>query len=87
MRQLAHDVIRQALGKGRMAQTAQHSLQQGKHPTAGALRDLADLHGIGKDEHDAAKEGKSKEYPPCSDPRKSALCAAMTTPAQISPEP
>ena len=34
-----------------------------------------------------AKEGKGKEHPPCSDPRKSALCAAMTTPAQISPEP
>ncbi len=30
---------------------------------------------------------KSKDHPPCGHPRRSALCAAVIFPAQISPEP
>ena len=70
-----------------VAQTAQSRLQQSEHPAAGHSRHRGDLHGIGKDERNAADESKGKDHPPCGHPRRSALCAAVIFPAQISPEP
>jgi hypothetical protein len=56
-----------------MAQTAQNRLQQLQHPAAGNAGNGCDLHGIGKDERNAADEGQRKHHPPGDQPRRRVL--------------
>ena len=83
--QLAHDVVGQALGKGRMAQTAQSRLQQSEHPAAGHSRHRGDLHGIGKDEPDAGDECNGKDHTSRNDPQRGAFSVIVFH--CFSPEP